>query len=270
MPQTLERGKEVAICGVGSFAPGYQRPGDSQPIGELIDKRARRRTSPFTKALADAYQGALEQSGFAADEVATVFGSALGEAATMISLLDQMFGNDHKPLSPMRFAMSVHNAAAGVVSTATHNRGFYTSLGADFDTPAMALFEAVGLVIAEQRPVIVVCGDEQAPTDLVAKDGVGWDLVAAAIAIAPVSAATPRLRGPFLLDEPKKTTSADLPTGSRQNPAAGLLQLVDAVSKCSSRSDAGSSDTGSSDTGSWLVPLDNGFGRGFAVEFFTA
>ena len=43
----------------------------------------------------------------------------------------------------MLFAVSVHNAASGLVSISTKNRAFTTSVAADYDTPAMALMEAI-------------------------------------------------------------------------------------------------------------------------------
>lgn len=250
--------KSVAITGTGLFLPGFAgvpaylggapSADDEAPKGTLVPLRERRRMSVLTKALADVYAEALAASRDDASAVASVFGSALGEAATMIGLLDQMWSAEGA-LSPMKFVMSVHNAASGVVSVATQNRGFTTSLGADFDTPAMALAEGIGLVLARNEPVVICCGDEAAPSDLVRENG-GWELLACAIALAPVerAPAAPRLsalRAGVEATVPRANVSERV----ARNPNAGLLDLVDAIAR-------GHRGT---------VALDRGAGTGFCV-----
>jgi hypothetical protein len=87
----------------------------------------------------------------------------------MLDLLEQMIRGADEDFSPMKFAVSVHNAAAGLVSISTHNRAFTTSVAADHDTPAMALLEGIGAMAALDRPA-VVCGDEAAPEGLEVAD----------------------------------------------------------------------------------------------------
>jgi hypothetical protein len=258
----------TAVAGMGFYAPGFPNldafiggepdPEAPDPTGALLDRRTKRRASPLSRALADAYGEALAQAGFDPATVGSVFGSALGEASTMISLLDQMW-REGGALSPMRFATSVHNAAAGVVSISTVNRGFTTSLGADHDTPAMALVEALGVMATQNTPVMVACGDEAAPADLVL-DGGGWSFVTAALALEKASddnTALPRLRGPFIGDAtlapsdlPQLPQLPQLPPALALNPQAGLVDLIVAL-----RSGA-----------SGIVRLDRGRGRGFCVE----
>ena len=254
---------EVAIVGTGLFLPGF--PGvaaylggaaDAEqlaPKGMMVPARERRRMSILTKALADTYAEALGTAGVDPSTVASVFGSALGEATTMIGLLDQMW-SEEGALSPMRFVMSVHNAAAGVISVATQNRGFTTSLGADFDTPAMALLEGIGLVQSRGDTVIVACGDEAAPIDLV-RDGGGWELFAGAVALAPVALAPakPRLRisSARIADG---TLRADVSEHIARGPNAGLLDLIDVIAR-------GRVGT---------VRLDRGRGQGFCVDVVQA
>ena len=147
---------ELAITGVGLWLPTEAEP---KAPGELLDRRSKRRASPITLALAEVFGQAANQAQVDLATVSAVFGSALGQAHTMISLLDQMW-REGTGLSPMMFATSVHNAAAGVVSIASKNRGFTTSLAADYDTPAMSLIEAAKLVATRNAPVVVACGDE--------------------------------------------------------------------------------------------------------------
>ena len=248
-----------AVAGMGVFCPQFpnlvdwlkrsERADPAEPTGELLDKRSRRRASPLTKAFADAYQQALEQAGLAPEAVGSVFGSALGEAGTMIGLLDQMW-REGGALSPMRFATSVHNAAAGVVSIATRNEGFTTSLGADFDTPGMALLEAMAMATAHGQAVMVACADEAAPIDLVT-DGRGWGFASAAIALVEdgaAAAALPRITVPSL--GTPSLAPPDLPAGLADNPQAGLLDLIDSLA----RGQEG------------VLRLDRGRGRGYCVE----
>jgi hypothetical protein len=254
----------VAVAGMGVHLPGYPnlkawRAREAQPgalaAGSLLDKHSKRRASEFTKGLADAYAEALAAAqqhgapGLAAESVASVFGSALGEVSTMISLLEQMW-REGGALSPMRFAGSVHNAAAGVVSIGTKNTGFTTSLGADHDTPAMALLEAIGLVLTRNEPVIVACGDEAAPSDLVG-GAFGWDALCCAIALLPAAnapAGLPRLTQPEI--GVATLAAPELPSGLAESPDAGMLDLIELLVRA---------ETG-------RMRLDRGRGRGYCVD----
>ncbi|MFK7895771.1 MAG: beta-ketoacyl synthase chain length factor [Myxococcota bacterium] len=269
--------REVAIVGSGAFVPGYAgltgwvagepSPDHEKAKADLVPARQRRRASLLSKSFAEAFAETLETSALDASEVASVFGSALGEAATMISLLDQMW-SETAMLSPMKFATSVHNAASGLISIATENRGFTTSLGADFDTPAMSLAEGIGLVLGEDRPVIVCCGDEAPPEELVPA-GKGWSLMTAAIALAPVEQApadAPRLSGMSVAQSDHGgqaargegsagtvLTPGEMDAALGRNPNVGLLDLVTAVR----RGVPG------------VVALDRGEGRGFVIRLET-
>jgi hypothetical protein len=253
---------EVAILGCGAFVPGFDglegwaagaRSADHDaPKAELVPVRQRRRASVLSKAFSDAYADALEPTGIDGSTVASVFGSAIGEAATMVGLLDQMWG-DAAMLSPMRFATSVHNAASGMISIATENRGITTAIGADYDTPAMALLEGFGLVLSRGESVVVCCGDEAPPEDLV-PDGAGWGLMTAAIVIAPAADAPPK--SPRLSNLAIAPGEAGAPSafngleGVERNPNIGLLDLAAAVA----RGEEG------------VLRLDRGAGRGYSVR----
>jgi Beta-ketoacyl synthase, N-terminal domain len=263
----------VAVAGMSVCLPGYpnlkawqtRTPSDAAPTGALLDKHSKRRASDFTKALADAYGEALHtacaedpavrrhKTVLSPASVASVFGSALGEVSTMISLLEQMW-REGGALSPMRFAGSVHNAAAGVVSIGTKNTGFTTSLGADHDTPAMALIEAIAIVLNQREAVIVACGDEAAPSDLVG-GAFGWDAVCCALALVPAEDAAPELPRLSLPTRALATLPApDLPEGFTHNPNAGILDLIEVLSR-------GEQGT---------LRLDRGRGRGFSTQVSLA
>lgn len=251
---------EFALIGSGVYTPLYPSldawrsgiAGDAPtpPTGTLIDRRNRRLSSALMRAMADVYGELLVQSQSDPTTVASVFGSSLGEAQTMIGLLDQMWARNEEP-SPMAFAASVHNAAAGVVSISTKNTAFTTSLAADFDTVAMSLMEAMGVLAAGASDALVVCGDESAPEKLV-DDASQWGFMAAGIALSSNlqhPQAIARLGFPTIAaDEVGASTRVDARTAA--NPQVGLLDLIDAV-----------------DAQRWgVVRLDRGRGRGWSVR----
>lgn len=254
---------EVAVLGSGAFVPGFaglggwaqsvRSDGYEAPTGERVPPRQRRRTSPLTRALADAFFDAVDGTSLDPAVVASVFGSAIGEASTMIGLLDQMWGETGM-MSPMKFATSVHNAASGVISIATENRGMTTAIGADYDTPAMALLEGIGWVLDRGESVVVCCGDEAPPEDLVS-EGMGWSMMTAAIVLGPTNVApeaSPRLSdlgiAPATIGGRESGELVD------RNPNIGLLDLVVAIYN---RSDG-------------VLSLDRGAGRGYSLRVKAA
>lgn len=246
----------VAITGLGLWLPGCpdvaawlagtSDPAAEKPPGAALDRVNRRRASPLDRALADAVAAAIAAAGADRTTVPIVVGSSIGEAGTMIGLLDQMWRHG-LPMSPADFTMSVHNAASGLISIANKNRGITTSLAADHDTPAAALLEGIGLALAHDGPAVVACGDEPAPEALV-QYAPPWSMLAAAIVLAPVRAGEPRLAELRITMDDASTLALDgLPPLVRANPQVGLFALVDAVA----RGTAG------------VLPLDNGNGRGY-------
>ena len=252
----------VAITGVGfwteghanaaAWAAGHRDPDVKKPLGASLDRVNRRRASPLARALADVVAEALSQSHVEPATAPVVIGSSIGEAATMIGLLDEMW-RQRNPMSPADFTMSVHNAAAGLISISNKNRGMTTSLAADHDTPAAALFEGVGLVAAHGTPVVVACGDEPAPPALV-QHAPPWSMLAAAVVLAPFAADGPRL-GALRITHGERATLgfARFPQLLAQNPQIGLAALVDAVLR---------RETG-------VLPLDGGSGRGYQAALST-
>ncbi|HEX5097241.1 MAG TPA: beta-ketoacyl synthase chain length factor, partial [Acidimicrobiia bacterium] len=179
--------------------------------------------------------------------VPTVIGSSIGEAATMIGLLDELWRH-HNPMSPADFTMSVHNAASGLISISNKNRGMTTSLAADENTPAAALLEGIGLVSTRNTPVVVACGDEPAPPTLV-QHAPPWSMLAAAVVLAPLSStATPLATLRIVAGEPP-VARPRFDQLLVDNPQFGMLALVDAVLRHTSG----------------VVALDRGTGRGYGA-----
>ncbi len=235
----------IAVAGIGLWIPGASSASElpklmagthlprqsevADPGGLSIEPRARRRASRLSRALADACTQAIKQAQLDASSVATVFGSTLGEAHTMITLLGQMWRKEE--MSPMGFATSVHSAASGVVSINAGNRAFTTSLSADYDTASAALLEAWGVAVTMNLPTIIVCGDDHSPQDFV-PESEAFDLVAVALALVPdsVSLTAPvlgRLSLPMRRDaelpllDPIRTTPQ-----VHRNPQTGLLDVA--------------------------------------------
>lgn len=267
----------MAILGVGMWQPTFPNapswlggtPDEAaqKPLGQALDRVNRRRAGQLGRALADVAAEAIAMAKVDGGTVATIVGSAIGEAATMIGLLDQMWRHQ-QPMSPADFTVSVHNAASGLISIANKNRGMTTSIAADENTPAAALMEAIGLVVTTDRPVLLACADEPAPENL-AGQAPPWAMLASAIVVGPVggdarghgssgdgsSAHGPALATLGVAYGPTATLRPDrFAPLAVANPQIGLAWLVDAVLRGHSG----------------IVPLDAGTGRGYVAELTAA
>lgn len=246
------------VLGIGWASPGALDvaawlESDRQPSGDIgtlkppaLDRACLRRASGFARGMASAFHQAATQSGADVSEVATVFGSSLGEAEVMLELLEQI-ERAPEEVSPMRFAVSVHNAASGLVSISAKNRGFTTSIAADADTPAATLLEAMGASVDLGVPAVVVCGDARIATELLPEEQ-RFDSAFAALALAPANGSGLATLSIPSLEAPP--APAELPNSLAINPQAGLLALVDAIA----RRKPG------------RIRLDAGKGRGYSVE----
>lgn len=213
---------------VAAFASGVAEAEPAPPSGDALGRIHRRRASALCRAVADAAQQAIAQAGVDAALLPLVVGSAIGEASTLVGLLEQMW-RLHTPMSPAAFTGSVHNSAAGLLSIAQGNRGYATSIAADADTPAAALMEALGLMHERGGPVLVVCADEAVPARFV-DDEHDWELVAAALVLAPAAHATDALARLELVPSLERALlPAPLPPVIARNPQVGLVDLLRAV-----------------------------------------
>ena len=261
----MDDGMRARITGVGLWSPGYPNAGawlageadpelEKPKKAKVLDRQCARRASPFAKAMAIAFEEAVSQAEVDPTTVATVFGSALGETEVMLKLLDQMHKGEDD-FSPMLFAVSVHNAASGLVSISTKNRAFTTSVAADYDTPAMALMEAVAASIDFGVPAVLVCGDEASPDGLVPDDQ-SFENIAVALVVDAQAATAGGLgladvRG--LEIRPGKADDS-IPPRLQRSPQAGLLELVNAVVR----------------RRFGRVSLDRGEGSGWSIELVEA
>lgn len=250
---------KVKVTGLGLFLPGFPsaaawktgeaNPELPKPTGMILGRINKRRAGALGRSVADCAAEALAQAGVEPSEVSIVVGSSIGEASTMVGLLEQMW-RSKTPMSPAAFTVSVHNASSGLLSIGCENQGYVTSLAADEDTPAAALLEAIGLVHQKEAPVLVVCADEPAPECLV-DEGDAWGLVAAAVVLEPQTSDAPQLASFEFVDNDSATLApAEVESMSANNPQAGLLDLVNSIL---------TGDSG-------VVALDRGNGRGYCAR----
>ncbi len=231
----------VAVTGVGLWMPRYAGAGawaerapatdeePAKPKGEAFDRINRRRASQMGRAIGDATAEALAQASVEPHTTPVIVGSSIGEASAMIGLLDQMWRAD-EPMSPAVFTVSVHNAASGLLSISMKNKGYTTSIAADYDTPAAALLEGIGLLATGHDAVCCVCADEDSPRSLL-EHAPHWDMLAGAVVLrnegAPGALATLHVD----IGGEGDLAPADAPENFAHNPQVGILDLIDAVQR---------------------------------------
>jgi len=174
-----------------------------------------------------AFGQAVEQASVAPARLSTVFGSAYGETATLLSLLWQLQADEHG-LSPMQFAGSVHNTASGATSIAVGATGFTTSLAAGSETFGACLCEAAGLLTDGHASVAVVVGDCRPPAGLVPVED-DFDTLVTALVLEPPGAAQALAHVEELRLAPSAGPCAQPPARLGLNPCVGGLLLVDAI-----------------------------------------
>lgn len=168
---------EVSIRQWCAWAPGYMEEEDwhrwiamgSPPIAEegapdvsFLPAMLRRRCSTPTKIALSLVQRITNTRPHPAPFSQVIFASRYGEAATTISLLDQLVKRED--LSPTAFSLSVHNTAAGQYSIIHQDRSATLSLSAGPATLCYALLEAhLFLLQRPERDVLVVFSEEALP-----------------------------------------------------------------------------------------------------------
>ena len=203
------------------------RPEDRpQPDLPQLPPNERRRVPQFVRwALAAAHE-ALAGSRRAAGEVAMVFSSSSGDGEIAHRLCEAVTSGGRE-VSPTMFHNSVHNAAPGYWSISTGSQQRSIALCGHDASFAVGLLEAVGLVLAEQAPALLVACDLPFPEPLAALRE-----IKAPLAVALLLSSSPRERalarwkvslgaGPASARFPHMVSAA-LAT----NPAAQALPLL--------------------------------------------
>ena len=219
-----------------------------KPKGEAFDRINRRRASQMGRAIGDAVSEAMEQASVDPRTTPVIVGSSIGEASAMIGLLDQMWRSD-EPMSPAVFTVSVHNAASGLLSISMKNKGYTTSIAADYDTPAAALLEGIGLLATGHDAVCCVCADEDSPRSLL-EHAPHWDMLAGAVVLTRADAPGEKAQLTVDVGGEADLAPAELADAFGHNPQVGILDLIDAVQRGA--------------TGA--LRLDRGKGRGYLAH----
>ena len=138
----------------GELALAASRSRARTPPNAAAQAKMRRRSSLLVNMVADVATQASEQAGVPLSRLRIVVGSAFGELATLVAMLDERERDGL--LSPLRFQNSVHNSAAGHLSIAHRNKTPAMSLAAGNDTVAMVLLEAMTLLALGGDEVLAI------------------------------------------------------------------------------------------------------------------
>jgi Beta-ketoacyl synthase, N-terminal domain len=128
------------------------------PASELLPPPERRRAGvPVRLALAVGGE-AFTSAGRDAAATATVFTSSSGDGEILHRLCEAL-ATPQREVSPTQFMNSVHNAAAGYWSIATHSHEPSTSLCRHDTSFAAGLLESAAQIAVEERPVALIAYD---------------------------------------------------------------------------------------------------------------
>jgi len=251
---------QVNVAGVGLWMPQFpnaaawaqrQPLAEGEPIkptGEAFSRVNRRRASQMGRAIGDAVAEAMAQAGVDPRTTPVIVGSSIGEASAMIGLLDQMW-RAQEPMSPAVFTVSVHNAASGLLSISMKNKGYTTSIAADYDTPAAALLEGIGLIATGHDAVCCVCADEESPRSLL-EHAPHWDMLAGAVVLTKTNASDAGVQLTVHTSGDADVAGSDVAAKFTHNPQVGIIDLIDAVQR----------------KANGMLRLDRGKGRGYLAQ----
>lgn len=134
----------------------------------LLPPNERRRASPTVRMAFRVAEAATQASSIPASELATVFASADGDLQIAQRICSAL-ADTQRFISPTDFHNSVHNSAAGYWSIASQARGPSTAIAAYDHSFAVGLLEAIGMVVVEQQPTLLVAYDVPGPSPLLEK-----------------------------------------------------------------------------------------------------
>ena len=196
------------------------------PYPALLPANERRRVTPLTRLVLGAAQQVLDGSALDPLETPCVFATAGGDLEVVQKICKTLLMPD-RPISPMMFNNSVHNAIAGYFSIASGSRCASTSIAAGRATAAVGLLEATLIARSEQRPTLLMVYDAAPAEPLALCTGMIENIFAIALLIGPTAGSG---RGLYLSVGAAAIESNQLPEVLRQlaasNPAAALLPLL--------------------------------------------
>ena len=156
------------------------------PIPDGLPPAERRRLGLVVKIALSVGLQAISRAGVEPDALPAVFTSSGGDGQNCHEIC-QSLSLDERTISPTRFHNSVHNAAAGYWSIATHSKAPANALCAFDVSFAAGLLEAVTQVVVDQTRVLLVAYDAQYPPPLFMKRSIP-EAFGVAFVLAPLRA----------------------------------------------------------------------------------
>ena len=196
------------------------------PRPALLPAKEHRRVTPMTRLVLGTVQQVLGSAVIDPMETPSVFATAGGELEIAQKICRILLIPD-RPISPVMFSNSVHNATAGYFSIASGSRRVSTTIAAGSVTAAAGLLEAALIARSEQRPTLLAVYDAAPAEPLANCVKTIADMFAAALLIGPTADGG---RSLYLSIGSTATGEDRLPEELRQlasrNPAAALLPLL--------------------------------------------
>lgn len=198
----------------------------SRPAAATIPPNERRRAPESVLLAVEAAGQAVAMSGRDAATLACVFASSHGDQP-ITDYMCATLARAPAELSPIRFHNSVHNAPAGYWTIAVGCREPSTAVCAHRASFGAGLLEAATQMLAEQRPVLLVCVDTGGSGPLAEVTGCAQPF-ACALVLAPDAGAATQARLDLQLNTGHAETALAEPLAAwRQgNASAGALPLL--------------------------------------------
>jgi len=127
-------------------------------VPDILPANERRRTTALIKMVLHAATEAVKGSDIVANEMSSVFSSAVSDLKILDRICSDLLLEDH-PVSPIQFHNSVHNAPAGYWSIGTGSRHPSNSIAAGLGCAVVGLIEAGSMALIEHETVLLVIYD---------------------------------------------------------------------------------------------------------------
>lgn len=225
-----------ASCEVLAGTRPYQPGAIPDPEATILPPNERRRSSDCVRWAVQVAQEAIGQSGLDPRDVPTVFASSGGEMGVFDQLC-RVLATEERRVSPTLFHQSVHNTAAGYWGIATTGQQSSTALACYDDSFAAGWLEAVAMVCAERRPVLLVAYDLAVPAPLNEARPITEGFAVAFVLAPPSEGSAMMVR--MRLEQANGGESVRLPDQAlerlrQDNPAARSLPLLCAIAAADS------------------------------------
>lgn len=233
-------GLRVHVEGIGLWSPQLASMADLQsllagrsppapaprPAAAMLPPNERRRAPNSVLLAVEVASQALAMSGRDASTLACVFASSHGDLA-ITDYMCATLAQAPAELSPIRFHNSVHNAPVGYWTIASGCHAPSSAVAAQHATFGAGLLEAITLVLAEQRPVLLVCSDIDSRGPLREVTGCTQSF-GCALVLAPAAGPAARAQLDVRLTSACTESTLDEPLASwsSANPSATSLRLL--------------------------------------------